>query len=123
MSESTSRHGRATSAVRAGLAVLGCAAAVLVMLRLSVWQWHRGEQRRSLQNYSYAVEWFAFAGLSVVGVLFLIREGWRTGRPAAAPAEPPAPGLLVGPPLRPGEDLEELTYLRLLRRLGFHRRR
>ncbi|SEK69616.1 hypothetical protein SAMN04515665_104131 [Blastococcus sp. DSM 46786] len=114
---STGALGRA---LRIALVVLAVVAVVAVMVRLSVWQWDRGRARGSLLNYSYAIEWLAFAVLTVVGVVRL----WREGRSVAeqdAPPEPGTGGPLVGPPLQPGQELEELTWVRLRRRLGLSR--
>ncbi len=41
--------------------------ALVVMVRLGLWQWHRGEGSGGLRNYSYGLEWWAFAALTVVG--------------------------------------------------------
>ena len=104
--------------MRAGAALLVVLVAVAVMVRLGIWQWDRGLRRGSLLNYSYGIEWFIFALLSVVGVIRLHWEG------AAGPDEqPPRPELssdapLVGPPLEPGQPLEEITWVRIRRRLG-----
>jgi hypothetical protein len=114
-----------TRRVRAALAVLVVVAAVAVMVRLSVWQWDRARASGRLLNYTYAVEWLLFAVLAVIGVVRLAIED-RRRRSAARPAaeEPAGPGVrgarvpLVGPPLRPGEELEEITWVRLRRRLG-----
>ncbi|MDP5181819.1 hypothetical protein QOZ88_04150 [Blastococcus sp. BMG 814] len=107
-------------ALRIALVVLAVAAVVAVMVRLSVWQWDRGRARGSLLNYSYAVEWLAFAVLTVVGAVRLWREG-RSVADEERPPERPAGGPLVGPPLQPGQELEELTWVRLRRRLGLSR--
>ena len=105
----------------AGYALL-VVVAVGVMLRLSLWQWDRAQMRHSVLNYFYAVEWVLFAVLTVGGVARLVVEGRRAvlGRGAPVAEQEPEPhpeGLLVGPPLRPGEQLEEVTWLRLRRRL------
>ncbi len=51
------------------------AALCLVMLRLGVWQWGRGEVRGSVRNYSYGLEWWAFSALTIVGwVKFCLDE-------------------------------------------------
>ena len=119
----TRRVGRARRWARtAGLAVL-VLVAIGVMLRLSLWQWDRAHERHSLLNYFYAVEWVLFAVLTVAGIARLVLEGRRSmaaGRPEAEP-EPPAGTVLVGPPLRPGEELEEVTWVRLRRRLRLDR--
>jgi DNA-binding transcriptional regulator of glucitol operon len=115
-----------TRRVRAALALLLVVAVVAVMLRLSLWQWDRARASGRLLNYAYAVEWLLFAVLTVAGILRLVLEDRRghTAGPAAeaeqraAPAPRRAPVPMVGPPLRPGEQLEEITWVRLRRRLG-----
>ena len=119
---------RRSGPVRAVLALVLVVLAVAVMVRLSLWQWHKARAHGALLNYTYAVEWLVFAGLTVAGVVRLALEGRRdavrsaAGVPSAGdppPAEAcPAPVPLVGPPLRPGEELEEVTWIRLRRRLG-----
>jgi hypothetical protein len=103
----------------AGYALL-VVVAVGVMLRLSLWQWDRAHERHSVLNYFYAVEWVLFAVLTVAGAARLVVEGRRAvaGRKQPLPEqEPRSEGVLIGPPLRPGEELEELTWVRLRRRL------
>ena len=113
-------RGGVRRAVRlASLAVL-VVVAVGVMLRLSLWQWDRAHERHSVLNYFYAVEWVLFAVLTVAGVARLVLEGRRAvaGRHQPEPEPERRPeGVLVGPPLRPGEELEEITWVRLRRRL------
>ena len=111
--------------LRAALAVLALVGLVGVMVRLSVWQWDRGRTSGRFLNYSYAGEWLTFAVMTVVGAARLVFEDRRrsSSDPAAEAEEPvtPVPGArvpLVGPPLRPGEELEEITWVRLRRRLG-----
>jgi len=42
-------------------------AAVLVMLRLGLWQWHRAESASGgIQNYAYAFQWPLFAVFALV---------------------------------------------------------
>lgn len=42
-------------------------AAVLVMLRLGLWQWHRAESASGgIQNFAYAFQWPLFAGFAIV---------------------------------------------------------
>jgi hypothetical protein len=115
----TTRVGRG---VRLAAAVVLALLLVAVMVRLSVWQWHRARTRGSLLNYTYAVEWLLFAVLTVVGFVRLGLEGRRaTERPQPEPARRPD-GPVIGPPPAPGEELEEVTWIRLLRRLGLDRR-
>jgi DNA-binding transcriptional regulator of glucitol operon len=113
-----------TRRVRGALAVLLVVAAVAVMLRLSLWQWHRARDTGRFLNYTYTVEWLLFALLTVAGVVRLVVEDRRRRTEADVPevreavAVPGAPVPMVGPPLRPGEELEEITWVRLRRRLG-----
>ncbi|HVV74757.1 MAG TPA: hypothetical protein VHC43_01880 [Mycobacteriales bacterium] len=42
-------------------------AAVLVMLRLGLWQWHRSQSHSGgIQNYAYAFQWPCFAVFAIV---------------------------------------------------------
>ena len=113
-----------TRRLRAALAVLVVLAAVAVMIRLSLWQWQRGRDSGRFLNYTYAVEWLLFALLTVAGLVRLAVEDRRRSAAERVPedAEPRAGHAavvpVVGPPLRPGEELEEITWLRLRRRLG-----
>jgi DNA-binding transcriptional regulator of glucitol operon len=115
-----------TRVVRAALAMVVLVAAVAVMLRLSLWQWDRARASGRLLNYTYAVEWLLFAVLIVIGVVRLAIEDRRrrSADPVAEARQPERPAVrgapvpLVGPPLRPGEELQEITWLRLSRRLG-----
>jgi hypothetical protein len=114
--------GRAGRRLRVAGLVLLALVLVGVMLRLSLWQWDRAQAQHRLLNYTYAVEWLLFAVLTVAGLARLAVEGRRPAggaRPEAEP-EPPArsEGVLIGPPLRPGEELPEVTWVRLRRRLG-----
>lgn len=52
------------------LVVVGC----VVMVRLALWQWHRGEELDALRNYTYGVEWYAFVVLTVVGWLKICHD-------------------------------------------------
>lgn len=114
-----------------GVRVAGLALVALVlvgvMLRLSLWQWDRAQARHSLLNYTYAVEWALFALLTVAGFARLAVEDARLAR-AHEPdgdAEPPPSvpdGPVIGPPLAAGEELEEITWVRLRRRAGLDRR-
>jgi hypothetical protein len=120
--------------VRAAGLVLVALVLVGVMLRLSLWQWDRAQARHALLNYTYAVEWALFALLTVAGLARLAVEDARLaraeedpdGQPEQQPEEQPAMARagspLIGPPLAPGEDLEEITWVRLRRRAGLGRR-
>jgi cytochrome oxidase assembly protein ShyY1 len=103
-------------ALLGGIAAVG---AVVVLVRLSLWQWSRAGAEGSLQSYTYAVEWMLLAVLLVVGPLLLRR---RSGRPPAEHhAERDVSGHVIGPPLRPGEELGEVTGVRLRRWLSRRR--
>jgi len=93
------------------LAHLVVLAAILVMLRLGLWQWHRAQSRTGgIQNYAYALQWPLFAVFALVAwVKTLIEETRRTeGEPRdprvrRAQALPPEqagivrqPGMRVG---------------------------
>jgi hypothetical protein len=46
---------------------IGLVLAVVVMLRLGLWQWHRAESASGgIQNYAYAFQWPIFAILAIV---------------------------------------------------------
>jgi hypothetical protein len=46
---------------------VGVTIAVLVMLRLGLWQWHRANSTNGgIQNYAYAFQWPVFAVLAIV---------------------------------------------------------
>jgi hypothetical protein len=121
------RRPRLGRGVRAAVVVLLAVVLVCVMLRLGLWQWDRARARHSLLNYTYAVEWVLFAGLTVAGLVRLALEDARLAARSADP-EPAEPGArasgigpLIGPPLLPGEDLEEITWIRLRRRIRLDR--
>lgn len=84
-------------------------AAVLVMLRLGLWQWHRAESPSGgIQNYAYAVQWPLFAAFAVfLWVRTLIEEA-RRGRsgdddgPRTPGAPTPHPGIVRQPGVRVG---------------------
>jgi DNA-binding transcriptional regulator of glucitol operon len=75
------------------LAHLVLVAAVLVMLRLGLWQWQRAQSRTGgVQNYAYAMQWPLFAVFAiVVYVKTLIEE---TRRDLSAPRNQPRPQAL-----------------------------
>ena len=103
--------------MRAALRVLVTAFAVAVLLRLAAWQWDRARSRDSLLSYAYAVEWAALAVAVLVAVTVLPgrRRPPRQDDPSRA-----VDGRVLGPPLRPGEDLGDPTRVRVQRWL--HRR-
>ena len=105
------------------LAHLVLVAAVLVMLRLGLWQWHRAESPTGgLQNYAYALQWPLFAIFAIVVYVKTMIEDVRQnsaggGRQPRARALPPEqagvmrqPGVRVGVatgPIQIDEDDEE----------------
>ncbi len=64
--------------------------ALCVMVRLGAWQWSVGEATGALRNYSYGLEWWAFAALSLVGwIKFCLDEtASAAGSPSTGPATP-----------------------------------
>jgi DNA-binding transcriptional regulator of glucitol operon len=56
------------------------------MVRLGMWQLGRGEQRHSLQNYSYAVEWVLFAAFAVFCFVKLLRDEGEIDEPDTTPS-------------------------------------
>lgn len=74
------------------------AAALYVMVRLGAWQWARGAELDSIRNYSYGLEWWAFAVLSLAGwVKFCLDETAPAGEQEATPEPAPAPVQAVAP--------------------------
>ena len=74
--------------------------ALYVMVRLGSWQWGRGAELESLRNYSYGLEWWAFALLTVVGwVKFCLDE---TAEPVQEQPATPVPAAAV--PVVPAMD-------------------
>ena len=107
------------------LAHLVLVAAVLVMLRLGLWQWDRAQSRTGgMQNYAYALQWPLFAVFAiVVYVKTLVEEVRRGEAPDSvrrrSHALPPAeagvmrrPGVRVGVATGPIEidDDDEETH-------------
>lgn len=65
--------------------------AVLVMLRLGLWQWHRAESKSGgIQNFAYAFQWPLFA-------VFALVLWWKTLRIEAAKQRGEAPPTTKGP--------------------------
>jgi DNA-binding transcriptional regulator of glucitol operon len=107
-------------------------AAVLVMLRLGEWQWHRANSATGgLQNYAYALQWPVFAGFAVfLWVRTLVEESRRTedSPPPGGRAAPEAPihrrrGVVVGvsapaPAVDADEDPELAAWNARLAALG-----
>ena len=74
------------------LADLVVLAAILVMLRLGLWQWHRAESRTGgIQNYAYAFQWPLFAVFAIVLWVKTLQDEVR--RPADTPRGGVAPGV------------------------------
>ncbi len=48
--------------------------AMAVMVGLGVWQWRRGGQMSSLRSFTYSIEWYVFAGLTLLGYLKVCRD-------------------------------------------------
>lgn len=110
-------------------------AAVLVQLRLGLWQWHRAESPTGgLQNYAYAVQWPVFAVFTLVLWVRTMREEQRRaeGLPTRAELRRPMPddpieieeheGVRVGittelPPIDEN-DAEVVAYNAYLARLN-----
>jgi cytochrome oxidase assembly protein ShyY1 len=88
------------------------AAAAAVLVRLSMWQWERGSSRDSLLSYTYAVQWALLAVALVVAVATRRRHGAH--RPGDSASRDTA-GRVIGPPLRPGEQLADPTSVQLRR--------
>jgi DNA-binding transcriptional regulator of glucitol operon len=66
------------------------AAAVLVMLRLGLWQWHRAESASGgIQNYAYAFQWPLFAGFAIVLWIRTMYEDLQTRPADGADGRPP----------------------------------
>jgi len=91
------------------LAHLVLVAAVLVMLRLGLWQWHRAESPTGgLQNYAYALQWPLFAIFAIVVYVKTMLEDTRhdstTGRhqPRARALPPEQAGVMRQPGVRVG---------------------
>lgn len=66
------------------LHVLVCAAAVAMVL-LGRWQLRVSNTKHfDLQNFGYALQWWAFAAFAILLWLRVIRDAWRGGRPPVA---------------------------------------
>lgn len=90
------------------LAHLTVVAAILVMLRLGLWQWHRAESPTGgIQNYAYAFQWPLFAVFAlVVWIKTLIEEARRDPlaprHPRAQALPPDKAGIMRQPGVRVG---------------------
>ena len=71
---------------------IGVLIAVLVMLRLGLWQWHRAESSSGgIQNYAYAFQWPLFAVLAIVLWFKTLQEEVRRDPEASDADHRPAP--------------------------------
>jgi hypothetical protein len=71
---------------------IGVLIAVLVMLRLGLWQWHRAESASGgIQNYAYAFQWPLFAVLAIVLWFKTLQEEVRRDPEASDTDYRPAP--------------------------------
>jgi hypothetical protein len=100
---------------------IGVLIAVLVMLRLGLWQWHRAESASGgIQNYAYAFQWPLFAVLAIVLWFKTLQEELRKDPEAPGADHRPAPqqvdadivrqgGVVIGvqTPVTPVPDAEE----------------
>lgn len=94
---------------------LATVVAAVACLQLASWQWARGRSSGALLHYTYAVEWALLAVLLVVGAVVTRRRATRPRDREAASRD--VHGRLVGPPLRPGEQLAAPVRTRVGRRL------
>jgi DNA-binding transcriptional regulator of glucitol operon len=103
---------------------IGVLIAVLVMLRLGLWQWHRAESSSGgIQNYAYAFQWPLFACFAIFmwakSVVEEVRRpagAQRTGTPRRPMPEHGAeivhqPGVRIGITTKPIEVDEDDTEL------------
>jgi hypothetical protein len=110
-------------------------AAVLVQLRLGLWQWHRANSPTGgIQNYAYAFQWPLFAVFTVVLWWKTLREEVRkdAGDPAVLQPRRPMPdeappieefggvrmGIITQMPAPDLEDDEVTAYNAYLARLN-----
>jgi DNA-binding transcriptional regulator of glucitol operon len=97
-------------------------AAVVVMVRLGLWQWHRSELTHSAQNLGYALQWPAFAVFAALLWFRVCQDAVRpppgdepTARKTRRPAQGPAAAVV---PVTDEEDPELAAYNRYLARLN-----
>ena len=90
------------------------------MVKLGLWQYHRAEERHTLQNYSYAAEWVLFAVFTVVAYAKLARDELRGVAPKRAVVPPglPIAQLPVAVPVTDEQDPELAAYNRYLAALN-----
>lgn len=83
------------------LAHLFVVVAVLVMLRLGLWQWHRANAANGgIQNYAYAFQWPLFAAFAIFLWIRTLHEEVRR-KPAPADGEEQH----TGPAITPEADI------------------
>ena len=82
---------------------------------LGMWQLGRGEQRHSIQNYSYAVEWVLFAAFAVFCFVKLLRDD---GTDEETGETPPSVVIPRPPAVAEPEDEELAAYNAYLARLN-----
>jgi DNA-binding transcriptional regulator of glucitol operon len=100
--------------VRWLVALLITLAGAAGMVMLGMWQLGRGQQRHSIQNYSYALEWVLFAAFAVFCFVKLLRDDGtedETEEPGSSVVLPP-PAVVPEP-----EDDELAAYNAYLARL------
>jgi len=90
-------------------------AAVLVMWRIGLWQWHKAHHHGDWQNYGYAIQWWLFAGFAVVLLGKVVLDALDPQRVLAREAEPaPYDPRPVAPAPAEGDDDELAAYNRHL---------
>jgi DNA-binding transcriptional regulator of glucitol operon len=101
--------------VRWLVALLVTLAGAAGMVRLGMWQLGRGEQRHSIQNYSYAVEWVLFAAFAIFCFVKLLRDDGTREEP-----DDSSTSVVLAPPppaVPEAEDDELAAYNAYLARL------
>jgi hypothetical protein len=93
-------------------------AALVTCWYLGRWQFYRAIERDSLLNWSYTVEWFLFAGFSLLSWGWFLRDDLR-GEPEDGEPDPAVPVPVpvprpVAPPLTDEDDPELAEYNRML---------
>ena len=103
------------------VALLVTLAGAAGMVRLGMWQLGRGEQRHSIQNYSYAVEWVLFAGFAVFCFVKLLRDDGADEEPEDTTVSVVIPR--PAPAVEEPEDDELAAYNAYLARLNARAKR
>ena len=91
-------------------------AALVVCWFFGRWQLGRALDRDSVLNWSYAVEWFLFAGFAVLCWGWFLRDELR-GEPTAEPEAYPSVQQRVAEQVTDEEDPELAAYNRMLAEL------